>query len=108
MARNAVYDYYDHSLVKKKYESKQLYLPETEDSIEENLFANELELFIDIAIENMPLQRKTIYTMSRKEGLSNDEIALRLNLNKRTVENQISLALNTLRKITKFANLLFF
>jgi len=107
MARHAIYDYYDHSLVKQKFEIKQTNQSDSEDSIEANLYAKELELSIDLAIENMPPQRKTIYTMSRKEGLSNDEIAIRLNLNKRTVENQITLALATLRKITKLVNLLF-
>jgi len=108
MARHAIYDYYDHSMVKKKYEIKQGEQSDYEDSIEANLYAKELELAIDLAIENMPTQRKIIYTMSRKDGLSNDEIAIRLNLNKRTVENQITLALATLRKITKLVNLLFF
>ena len=108
MARYAIYDHYDHSLVKKKYETKQLEQPDSEDSLVANLYAKELELSLDLAIENMPPQRKTIYTMSRKEGLSNDEIALCLNLNKRTIENQITLALATLRKITSLVNLLFF
>ena len=108
MARYAIYDHYDHSIVKKKYEIKLVDQSDSEDSIEANLYAIELELSLDLAIENMPPQRKTIYTMSRKEGLLNDEIALRLNLNKRTIENQITLALATLRKITSLVNLLFF
>jgi RNA polymerase sigma-70 factor, ECF subfamily len=108
MARHAIYDYYDHSLVKQKYESKQMELSGSEESIEANIYAQELELSLDLAIENMPEQRKLIYKLSRKEGLSNDEIAKRLNLNKRTVENQISLALAALRKITTLVNLLFF
>jgi len=36
--------------------------------------------------------------MSRKEGLSNDEIALRLNLKKNTVEKTISSVLTQLKK----------
>jgi RNA polymerase sigma-70 factor (ECF subfamily) len=108
MARYAIYDYYDHSLVKQKYESKQMELSGLEESIESNLYAKELELWLDLAIENLPEQRKLIYRLSRTEGLSNDEIAQRLNLNKRTVENQISLALATLRKITTLVNLFFF
>ena len=108
MARHAVYDYYDHSLVKDKYEINQVDFSLTEYSIEADIYAKELELTLDLAIERMQPQRKLIYNMSRKEGLSNDEIALRLNLNKRTIENQISLALSTLRLITKSVNSLFF
>ena len=39
--------------------------------------------------------------MSRKEGLSNEEISLKLNINKRTVENHITQALADLRKVLK-------
>jgi len=108
MARHAIYDYYDHILVKKKYETKQFNQFDYEEPIEADIYAKELELTIDLAIDKMPPQRKIIYTMSRKDGLTNDEIALRLNLNKRTIENQLTLALATLRKITKLVNLFFF
>ena len=108
MARHAVYDYYDHTLVKEKFELYQIDQSVTEYTIEAELYAKELELSIDLAIGMMQPQRKMIYTMSRKEGLSNVEIALRLNLNKRTIENQISLALTTLREITKSVNIIFF
>jgi RNA polymerase sigma-70 factor, ECF subfamily len=108
MARNAVYDYYDHSLVKRKYENIQLEKSEMYDSIEEDIFVRELELALDMAVEGMPLQRKKIYLLSRKEGLSNDEIATQLSISKRTVENQITLALASLRKISKLVSLIFF
>jgi RNA polymerase sigma-70 factor (ECF subfamily) len=37
--------------------------------------------------------------MSRKDGLSNEEIARELNISKRTVENHITQALADLRKL---------
>lgn len=101
MARNMVYDYYDHSLVKTKYEekSRDLSLPLYTDMIEEKIYAKELSILIDIAIEKMPDQRKRIFLMSRKDGVVNEEIAKILNISKRTVENHITLALKELRKL---------
>ena len=65
-----------------------------------------MRLLIDMIVENMPPQRQTIYRMSREEGLSNDEIAERLGLQKKTVENTLNLALRQIREMLKFLILL--
>ncbi|MDR2809096.1 MAG: RNA polymerase sigma-70 factor [Tannerellaceae bacterium] len=101
MARNMVYDYFEHNAIKEKYDHNLQENAENyySDLIEEELYARELSLLIDIAVEKMPLQRKRIFTMSRKNGFSNDEIAEQLNISKRTVENHITQALKDLREI---------
>ena len=58
------------------------------------------------AVEKMPGQRQRIFRMSREEGIANDEIARRLGISTRTVENQISRALSELRKLVTL--ILFF
>ena len=108
MARNMIYDYYEHSLIEENYQQKQQNKPAYDDLIEEELYAKELSLLIDIAVEKMPPQRRHIFIMSRKDGLSNEEIARRLDISKRTVENHLTQALTELRKIAYSTLLLLF
>ena len=109
MAKNMIYDYFDHELIREKFEqniqddSDYLYA----DILEEEIYANELSLLFDIAIDKMPPQRKQIFILSRKKGVSNEEIAEKLNINIRTVENHITLAIRELRKIIQ-SSLFFF
>lgn len=99
MARNMIYDYYEHNLIKENYTLKQQGTSLYAEIIEEELYAKELAILIDIAIEKMPRQRRNIFLMSRKENLTNEEIARKLGISKRTVENHLTQALSDLRKI---------
>ena len=69
--------------------------------------AGDMQLLIDMVVENMPPQRQAVYRMSREEGLSNDQIAETLGLQKKTVENHLNLALGDIRKVLKIFILLF-
>lgn len=75
-------------------------------SAQSRMEALDLQLLIDMVVENMPPQRQTVYRLSREEGLSNDEIARRTGLQKKTVENHLNLALGEIRKILKIIILL--
>lgn len=101
MARNMVYDYFEHCAVQERHNLKESEVTGSLclDIVEEEIYAKELSLLIDIAVDKMPSQRKKIFIMSRKEGLSNDEIAARLEISKRTVENHLTQALSDLRKV---------
>lgn len=106
-AKFAIYNYFDHQLVNDKFVEQMLFAPVETDSAEESLFAKELEQLIELTIEKLPEQRRKVYEMSRKEGMSNDEIAARLGISKRTVENHITTALAAIRKVTLLALLLW-
>lgn len=107
IAKNTLYTYLDRSFFPETIpELDYGYIPSSEE-LEEIVFAKELEEMIDVTISKMPLQRKKIFILSRKNGLSNEEIALQLNISKRTVETHISAALADLRKIIPIL-LLFF
>ena len=106
IARNTAFNYLKHKIVETTYEYNHS-IPEGIEETEEIIFANEIKLLIDLTIEKMPEKRKQIFKLSRNEGFTNQEIAEKLNLSKKTVENQISLALKELRSIIS-CFLLFF
>ena len=61
----------------------------------------ELELRVRQAIDKLPAKCKTIYLLSRHEGLKYQEIADTLDLSIKTVENQMGIALEKLRQQLK-------
>lgn len=68
-------------------------------SADELIHIADLELFIYESIEQLPPKCREIFIMSRDQKLSHKEIAQNLGLSAKTVENQISIALNKLRKM---------
>lgn len=58
---------------------------------------NEFKKLLDDAVEQLPEKCKRIFLLSKQEELSNKEIAEKLNLSVKTVENQITIALKKLR-----------
>ncbi|GHT30781.1 RNA polymerase sigma-70 factor [Bacteroidia bacterium] len=106
VARNTTCNFLKHKLIQTPYMEEPVQT-EVYASPEELMFAKEIELLIEMALCQMPEQRRAIYQLSRNKGLTNEEIASLLNLSKKTVENNISLVLKEIRKIISLS-LLFF
>lgn len=77
---------------------EQLVFLQSQNSIEENLAAKELDSEITMLIDRLPERCRQIFLLSRFENLSNQEISIQLGLSEQTVKNQISKALAYLRK----------
>jgi RNA polymerase sigma-70 factor (ECF subfamily) len=106
MAKNAVLNHVKRDSYHEEYIRHELFKPE-EFTIEEEIFAREIQLLVELTVSKMPEQRKRIYTMSRIEGIKNEEIAGRLNITRKTVENHLNAALKDIKKSISYL-LLFF
>lgn len=106
MARNAALNHLKSISVHSNY-LKEYQQEESACVTEESIHAHETELLIELSVSNMPPQRQTIYRMSRNEGITNEEIAKKLGITKKTVENQLSLALQELRKVVALLSVFF-
>lgn len=67
----------------------------------ESIYANELKANIVSAMAKIPEKCRAVFHLSRQEELSYREIAERLGISVKTVENQISKALRILREELK-------
>lgn len=99
MARNQIYNYIEHKNIGYKFVESQDKEEASRDDIHEAIYANETNLLIKLAVDKMPPQRKAIFILSREEHLSNNDIAIKLNISKRTVDGHLSMALADIRKI---------
>lgn len=74
-----------------------------ESSTQEDLETTELETFINKVIDSLPEKCRMVFVLSRIDELSYKEIAEKLDISTKTVENQISKALKILRaEVTAF------
>jgi RNA polymerase sigma-70 factor (ECF subfamily) len=73
------------------------FLTESEETPLQDLISRESESIIRDAVEILPPQQKAVFSLSREEGLSQEEIALKLNISKNTVRNHMNAALKFIR-----------
>ncbi|MDD4753527.1 MAG: RNA polymerase sigma-70 factor [Desulfitobacteriaceae bacterium] len=97
MARNAVYTYMQKQVNQTSFDLLENTYKNC-FSVDEDYEFRELEQMIFQSIKEMPSQRAKVFSLSRIEGMKNAEIAIKLKLSKKTVENHLSLALKELKK----------
>lgn len=98
--RNRSFQYYEQKQVFERYKQSMAdgdqagFLPGPQEELE----YKELESTIHKILNQLPERRKRIFRMHREEGYKYDEIACQLNISVKTVEAEMSKALQTLKK----------
>ncbi len=75
-----------------------LYDSDRTASTEDKIICREVEKYYDLQIENLPQRRRVIYEMMEFYGLTAAEVASRLSVSPRTVENSIYNARKSIRR----------
>jgi RNA polymerase sigma-70 factor (ECF subfamily) len=98
-AKNRAISHYrkEHKAIFTSLEMSEANLPD-DPSSQEYLEEVELRGLIDAAISKLPEKSRQIYLMAWEEKLSHKEIAYRLGLTPKTVENHVGIALRKLRE----------
>lgn len=86
-----------HEKVKATYQNYAAQHMSHSNNASERVRAKELETRLDAALKELPEQCRTIFQMSRFEELKYMQIADRLGISVKTVENQMGKALKLLR-----------
>ena len=98
MLKNAVVDHFEAVQVNSRYIASTLLSAEDfSDITQEKVSSDELQLIIFNAVSAMPQRRREVFQLSRYQHIENAEIASRLGIDLRTVENHLSAALSEIR-----------
>lgn len=97
--------YQVYAYIKKHKNARVVYMEMLTESVEASNYDNadkriayqDLENRLNNHLQLLPLRCKEIFLMSRMQHFSNLEIAQKLGINKRTVENQLTYALHSIR-----------
>lgn len=81
-----------------KLKEAELHFYEDDQIGYKSIFFNEMEQIFNKSIHELPDSQREIFILSRQEGLSNKEIAEKLDISVRTVENHIYRSLKSLKE----------
>jgi RNA polymerase sigma-70 factor, ECF subfamily len=95
---NDVYNRLKHESVRRKYlDYANLHATEEDECTENSVNFKDLKQTVDMLIDRLPDQQKTIYKMSRRLGMSHNEIAQKLEISVRSVESHVYRALKYIK-----------
>jgi RNA polymerase sigma-70 factor (ECF subfamily) len=74
------------------------FIPNNNANVLQQMEGKEMEQLIFKTIDKLPRKCKQIFILSRKEQLSNKEIGVIMGITPKTVENQITIAIKTIKQ----------
>ena len=111
IAKNAILNTIRKSNCHQAYLNYSKLHPEKNILLDEELDFNELKRAYQKSIEKLPPRRKEIFYLSREKNLSNVDIAKKMGISVKTVENQMTSALAEIKKNLRslgFSGIIFF
>lgn len=97
--RNKIFDFYEKQQVRLHYALEQPFrAADTPEQPIDNIASKELRNILAAAIDTLPDKMKEIYRLSREQQLTIAEMSALLDLSPQTVKNQLSTALQRIRK----------
>ena len=108
--QNRALNYLKHQKIESLYVNyleKQHLMHTMAATAESPYLEKEMTRQINSALESLPEKCREIFMMSRFDNLKYKEIAEKLNLSPKTVERQMSIALDKLRRMLKHVSYLF-
>lgn len=100
-----VINYLEKEMSRRAYAEVQLQtvIP-ADNSTEETVLLNELNIALEKEIQKLPPKRQQIFKMSRQENLTIKQVASHLGISEKTAENQLGKALKVLKVNLKHFN----
>lgn len=101
--RNRVLDYLKHERIERRWAERAIREQAAErvrnpESPDHAIDAQEMTAALGRALEELPERRRLVFVLRWREGLSHQEIAARLGVSVKTVENQLTRAIRSLRE----------
>lgn len=98
IARRTLTDAWRKAVTSERFrEQLRFFVDLSNNDTEEEVFRNDLERITQDALRKLSDQQQEVFTLSRYEGLSYDEIAERMHISKNTVKYHLINALKVIR-----------
>lgn len=98
IAKHHVLDHFKKLAREKSYQEEVWqFIQINHRSPESPIVVGEINRQLDAVVKRLPSRQQEIYTLSKRKGLSLEEISASLNIEQRTVRNHLNRAMKTIR-----------